>query len=220
MSPTLLSRVDPKLTGCRELSASGESSSYPSFHLHQASIPPVPGTCTLSSTFKHPPCNNKHTQSLQMDFGTANGTETEHSHSSHSTSPSSSGLEEEGARNWDLEPILLCTAQRLCTEYTTNLLPFQNIYIFIINLGVTSLNFCYESPCVRGHQLLFTPVEKLTSVWMKAQHANNKCEKFTLKEWLQAGIERVFCNHGASVLASRRIFIQPILRETSRKGKR
>lgn len=42
--------------------------------------------------------------------------------------------------------------------------PFQNIYIYIINLGVTSLNFCYESPCVRGHQLLFTPVEKLTSV--------------------------------------------------------
>lgn len=62
---------------------------------------------------------------------------------------------------------------------------FQIIYIYIythiINLGVTSLYFCYKPPCVRGHQLPLTPVEKLTSVWMKAQHANNKCEKFTLK---------------------------------------
>lgn len=115
----------------------------------------------------------------------AAGTETEHNHSTHSTSPPWLGLEEGGARNWDPESILY-TAQRLCIEYTTNLLPFPNyihiyIYTHIINLGVTSLYFCYKPPCVRRHQLPFTPVEKLTSVWMKAQHANNKCEKFTLK---------------------------------------
>ena len=108
----------------------------------------------------------------------AAGTETEHNHSTHSTSPPWLGLEEGGARNWDPESILY-TAQRLCIEYTTNLLPFPNyihiyIYTHIINLGVTSLYFCYKPPCVRGHQLPLTPVENsLQSEWRHNMQTTN-----------------------------------------------
>lgn len=53
--------------------------------------------------------------------------------------------------------------------------------------------------------------------WSNQFKHSNKSEEN--QEPSQAQIKTILCSSGASVLASRGIFIHPILRETSRKGR-